>query len=243
MEIQLETIDYNAKNVSELKEMCKEKKITGYSNLSKKNLISKLNGTYVEQPKKQSKNKKICEPKTDNYTPEILQQLASSFINSHALTSKINQEHNLKIRHQNPPEDITENMAKFIIRKTYPNIKCDWAKCVGKNGDLITVDDKIIEVKSFTSDGPSSFGPKKIFDSIYFLDLRNWLDNNIIILWKVNLTNKSQEWKNIKMNKKQTNQDQCDEKRRPHISWDKIYLQIKDHCEQIYNGTFEDIFI
>ena len=45
------------------------------------------------------------------------------------------------------------------------------------------------------------------------------------------------------MNKSQKLIDQCEEGRRPHISWDKIFPQIKDYCQQIYNGNFEDIFI
>lgn len=245
METQLKTIEYQSKNKTELQKLCKEKQIKGYSKLNKQDLIHKLEGTYIDPPKIPSESKKKCEPKKeDDFTPEKLQELASFFINFRACETKTNQEkNNYTLRHTNPPEYITENMAKFIIRKTNPNIKCYWAKCIGQSGDLIQEDGKIIEVKSFTSVGPSSFGPKKKFDSIYFLDLRNWIDKNNIILWKVNLTNESYEWKNIKMNKKQTNQDQCNEGKRPHISWDNIYVQIKDHCEQIYNGTFEDIFI
>ena len=97
-------------------------------------------------------------------------------------------------------------------------------------------------MKAFTSDGPSSFGPDKKFGVIYFLDMRDWL-NNMFILWKVNVTSDSPEWRNIKMNKKQTNEEQCKQKRRPHISWENIYSQIPDKCIKIYEGTFEDIFM
>ena len=97
-----------------------------------------------------------------------------------------------------------------------------------------------IEVKSFTSNGPSQFGPNKKFGVLYFLDLRNFLDNNII-LWKVNLHYLSFEFKNIKINEYQTLEEQLIEKRRPHITWNKIYPQIKDFCEKIYDGTFENI--
>ena len=98
------------------------------------------------------------------------------------------------------------------------------------------------EVKAFTSDGPSSFGPKKKFGVLYFLDMRDWL-NNRFILWKVNVSTNSPEWRNIKMNKTETNEDQCKQKRRPHISWEKIYSQIPDKCIKVYDGTFEGIFI
>ena len=45
------------------------------------------------------------------------------------------------------------------------------------------------------------------------------------------------------MNKTQTYEEQCKEKRRPHISWENIYSQIPDKCLKVYDGTFEDIFI
>lgn len=154
----------------------------------------------------------------------------------------------LKIRHQNTPEDITENITKFIIRKYENDTSCVWCKGVDKKwrltGDLFSNKHEKtapIEVKSFTSNGPSQFGPDKKFGVLYFLDLRNWLDDEII-LWKVNLNYTSQEFKNIKVNKVQTMGDQLLEGRRPHISWDNIYPQITEFCEKIYVGTFENIF-
>lgn len=154
----------------------------------------------------------------------------------------------LPIRHQNTPEDITENITKFIIRKYENDTSCVWCKGVDKKhsltGDLYSnkYNKKYpIEVKSFTSNGPSQFGPNKKFGVLYFLDLRNWL-NNEIILWKVNLNNDSNEYKNIKVSKTETISDQINKKRRPHISWNKIYPQIKEYCQQIYKGTFEEIF-
>lgn len=48
-------------------------------------------------------------------------------------------------------------------------------------------------------------------------------------------------FKNIKMNKNQTCKEQCDEKRRLHISWDKLYPQIHEYCEKIYEGSFDEI--
>lgn len=154
----------------------------------------------------------------------------------------------LKIRHQNTPEDITENITKFIIRKYENDKSCIWCKGVDKKygltGDLYSNKyEKIapIEVKSFTSSGPSQFGPDKKFGVLYFLDLRKWLSNEII-LWKVNLNDMSDEFKKIKVNKTQTMEEQFMEGRRPHISWDNIYPQISSFCEKIYEGTFENIF-
>lgn len=154
----------------------------------------------------------------------------------------------LQIRHQNTPEDITENIAKFIIRNYEHDNTCVWCKGVDKKcglkGDLYSNKyDKTmpIEIKSFTSNGPSQFGPNKKFSVLYFLDLRYWIENKIV-LWKVNLNYLSPEFKNIKVSKTQTMEEQLLEGRRPHISWNSLYPQIINHCEKIYDGTFENIF-
>jgi hypothetical protein len=184
----------------------------------------------------------------DKYPSELLVKRYTNYKQQYIELNLLNETYGLSIRQQNPPEDITENIVKFIIRKYENDNTCVWCKGVSKKyklkGDLYSNNyDKNypIEVKSFTSDGPSQFGPNKKFGKLYFLDLRNWL-NDIIILWKVNLSNDADAFKNVKMNKTQTHQEQCDEKRRPHITWDKLYPQIQEHCEKIYEGSFEGIF-
>ena len=180
----------------------------------------------------------------DKYTPEILQQRYNDYKHSVETTEQIIKATGLPIRHQNPPEDITENIVKFLIYYYESDHSVKWAKAIGLNGDLASEKydhEYPIEIKAFTSDGPSSFGPKKKFGVIYFLDMRGWL-NNVFILWKVNVSSNSPEWKQMKMNKTQTNEEQCDAGRRPHISWDNIYSQIKDQCVKVYEGTFENIF-
>lgn len=183
----------------------------------------------------------------DNYDETILFGRFTNFKNMYLSDEELIR-NGLKIRHQNTPEDISENITKFIIRKYEQDKSCVWCKGVDKkyrlSGDLYsnkyqkTVS---IEVKSFTSNGPSQFGPDKKFDVLYFLDLRKWLDNEIV-LWKVNLNYASNEFKNIKVNKQQTMGEQILQGRRPHISWDSFYPQISDFCEKIYQGSFENIF-
>jgi len=196
------------------------------------------------KPVKEAKVKPVKEAKTDVYTEGILHRRWELYKQKAIETDEIIRETGLPIRHENPPEDITENMAKFIIRNYDNDPSCKWAKCMGLNGDLSSdkfTADKPPEVKSFTSDGPCSFGPKKKFGVIYFLDLRKWKQNKII-LWKVNATNDSPEWKTLKMNKKETHELQCSDGRRPHISWEKIYEQLNPLCIKIFDGSFEDIF-
>jgi|688.fasta_scaffold607559_1 hypothetical protein len=190
----------------------------------------------IIQPEDNVKKSKI-----DNYTPDILKTRVMLYQNFYVTTQQIIDETGLPIRQQNPPEDITENIVKYIIQNYDNEPSCKWAKCIGKSGDLCS-DTGSIEIKAFTSNGPSSFGPNKVFDKIYFLDMRNWLDN-VFILWKINVTNESIEWKKLKMNKTQTFEQQCNEKRRPHIAWDNIYSQIPHLCIKVYEGTFENIFI
>lgn len=180
----------------------------------------------------------------DKYTPAILRRRYNRFRDDYIDCSELITTTGLPIRHQNPPEDISENIAKFIMINYDNDPTCKWAKSIGVKGDLYSEKyniDSPAEIKALTSDGPSSFGPEKKFSVIYFLDMRDWL-NDKFILWKVNLTSESPAWKGIKMNKKQTFEDQCKEGRRPHISWDNIYPQISEHCVKVYDGTFEGIF-
>lgn len=182
--------------------------------------------------------------KEDKYTHDILSKRYIMYRDSYNITSEIIKTTCLPIRHQNPPEDITENIAKFIIKNYDNDPTCKWAKSIGIKGDLYSEKYTIespAEIKTLTTDGPSSFGSDKKFSVIYFLDMRQWL-YDIIILWRVNLTSESSEWKGIKMNKTQIFEEQCKEGRRPHIGWDNIYSQISKHCVKIFEGRFEDIF-
>lgn len=180
--------------------------------------------------------------RTDEYTADDLRQRYTAFKN-YVLSYLHLRPHIRKlIRGINIPEDISENTAKSIIRNIEGDAECSWCKSIGMAGDLFSKKDGIIEVKAFSSDGPSSFGPRKKFDVIYFLDMRGWLEDKII-LWKVNLSSESLQWKELKMNKKETHKSQSDRGVRPHIAWSKIYPQISEHCTKVYEGTFEGIFI
>lgn len=176
----------------------------------------------------------------DKYTKEILTKRYNMIKNMYIEEEK-NIKQGLNIRHQNIPEDITENIVKFIIRK-FEDKNCIWCKSTVNSGDLyLPISNTKIEVKSFTSNGPTQFGPKTEFDKLYFLDMRNWI-NDELILWKVNIDSKSDEFKNIKVNKNETIGSQFSLGRRPRNNWNNIYPQIQKYTEQIYKGKFEDIF-
>ena len=79
------------------------------------------------------------------------------------------------------------------------------------------------------------------WDILYFLDARNWLKNDMFILYKIPYKRTSIEWQNIKISKTQTFEDQTKQGRRPRINWDSLKNQIK-HIK-VYEGTLKDILI
>jgi hypothetical protein len=141
-----------------------------------------------------------------------------------------------KHRLPNFPEDISENIVKYIIKKKFDYCPL-WDT---KKGDLFYKGAQL-EVKCFSSCGPSSFGPNESWDEIYFLDATNFL-NDKFKCYKINLSNKDKKWKKIKVNSTQTYEDQCVQKRRPRISFKRIKAQLEDNIELIYSGSFDDIF-
>ena len=72
--------------------------------------------------------------------------------------------------------------------------------------------------------------------------MRKWLIHDIIVLWKVNVTNETPEWKQIKINNTTTYEQAYVNGKKPYISWKKIYEQLPDKCVKVYEGPFEGIF-
>jgi hypothetical protein len=90
------------------------------------------------------------------------------------------------------PEDISENIVKFIIHNKLNDISTVW-NC--RKGDLESQIDGKIECKCFTSDAPLSFSPSSEWDTLYFLDARDWLNDNFV-LFRFPYKRTSNEWKN-----------------------------------------------
>lgn len=201
-----------------------------------------IHDTHAEQPKVINNHHNY----TDNYTVDILRLRFNTYKKSY-IDVNVLKVTGLAMRQQNPPEDITENIVKYIIRNYDNDASCVWCKGVDSfkklSGDLYSnkYNTSAIEVKAFTSNGPSQFGPNKKFEVLYFLDMRNWL-NDVMICWRVNLSSESNEFKMVKVNKTQTHIEQCEQGRRPHINWNRLYPQIKNFCVKVYEGSFEEIF-
>ncbi len=141
-----------------------------------------------------------------------------------------------KYRLPNFPEDISENIAKQIIQfaegKTCRRLK--------NGGDLKDEQDRKIEVKCFTSTGPSSFGPKECWDVLYFLDGCDYRNKNFK-LYKVDCSNEHDTIQQIRVNKKETYGSQCQQGRRPRICFQEIKKQLCDNVLLVFEGNLESI--
>jgi hypothetical protein len=200
--------------------------------------VSKCKDEILEKCKNLGIKVKYEPIKMDTYTEDILKEQYITHKNYYNIRKASADRLNIKIRFPSIPEDISENIIKFILHYKRNDKTSSWA-C--SKGDLYSKIEGVQECKCFTSDGPLSFTPSGEWDVIYFLDARVWLDDKFV-LYRVNLKKSSNEWKNIKVNKKQTFEEQCLQGRRPHINWEGIQPQIIDHSEKVFEGSFEDIF-
>lgn len=225
-------------NLTINKEESKKKKSPTCGNCGQEGHINSKKKPCTLEPKK----KVVIEPKEidkDIYTEDVLRvqfTLHLDYVKQRKESGK-----NLKIKFRFPsiPEDISENLIKFIIHKL--GDKSSKWMYKNKTGDLKSDVEGIQECKCFTSDGPLSFTPSSEWDILYFLDAINFIDNKFI-LYKVTLKRTSDEWKNIKMNKTESFDDQCKQKRRPRIKWESLQPQIVNYCEKVFEGSIDDIF-
>lgn len=199
--------------------------------------IQSTRNNSMNNMKSLSKSKKVAQNTADMYSKEILKQQYE--IHKNYVINRKNSSSLLNISFRLPciPEDISENMIKFIIHKS-GDVTSSW-NC---KGDLLSSIEGKQECKCFTSTGPISFTPSSEWDSIYFLDATEWL-NDCFKLYKFPYKRTSDEWKNIKVNKTQTFEDQSLQGRRPRINWSGLYPQIKENCSLLFEGSFEDIIV
>lgn len=171
---------------------------------------------------------------TNDLNVEKINELIDIHIDYVHKMKLFNKNNNTKFRLPNFPEGISENIVKeYINKKEKRNCK---KSQIG--GDLVIYEnnkcDKI-EVKCFTSDGPTSFGPTEKWKEIYFIDAKDFLNKNFKI-YKINLSNDSIIFSNIKINKDKTYIDVCKEGKRPRINFNKLKKQLKDNIQLLYQG-------
>tara|TARA_R110001592_G_scaffold97593_3_gene279525 strand:+ start:6735 stop:7331 length:597 start_codon:yes stop_codon:yes gene_type:complete len=166
----------------------------------------------------------------------------------------------------NLPQEITENLILSIIRHI-KGMDARWCKDTKKphkiSGDGYTQATGIVvklepnkrkakvviqytgmkrlEFKCFTSNGPPTFGPTEKWDRLYFLDAIDYHDYKFK-LYEVPLSNVSDEWKSLKVNKSQTFEDQAEQGRRPRLVFHEIQTQLGEHCKMIWEGDIRNLY-
>jgi len=183
-------------------------------------------------------NKQLVDGMTFHLLNECIDSYNETITNEKRLNTSLTKK---KIRLSNFPSHISENIAKFAINKKY-NIMPNWDT---DKGDLVI--DKLnnpirCEIKGSInlSNGPPSFGPTEEWDYIYFVDgIETHLKKYKI--YEIKLSNQSEVWKNIKVNKTQTYFDQCQEKRRPRVCFKDIQSQLGEQCNLIFNGHISEL--
>ena len=177
----------------------------------------------------------------DEYTMPILLERLGQIHQSRKSIDDINKKlSKKKIRHENFPSDISENIVKFVIAMIN-NVMPTWDT---KKGDLVIKEGEKtiqIEVKGFISDGPSSFGPKEEWELLYFIDARDIINKKFKV-YEIKLTNKSEIFRSIKLSKSETYGEIADSGRRPRGSFENIFQpQLGEHCKLIFDGNIADL--
>lgn len=178
----------------------------------------------------------------DEFTFEILNEHLDAYILYVTSITKINNKckfFNKKIRTPNFPEAISENIVKFAYKSKY-GICPNWCT---SSGDLEIYDTKNkhnikIEVKGFSSEGPSSFGPTEHWNILYFIDCSNFINKQFKI-YEIKLSNTDQDFYNIKINKNTTYKTCCEQGKRPRIIFKDLQKQLGDKCIEIFNGSVD----
>jgi len=175
----------------------------------------------------------------DGMTFPLLERILDQYIENYTSLNKINEQlRKKKCRHDNFPSHISENITKFAIYAKY-RIMPNWDV---KPGDLDLIGRKI-EVKGYSSDGPTSFGPSESWDWIYFVDCRHFAKREFIV-YEIRLSNRDDKWKHIQMTKQQTYDQISQSNRRGQLRacFEKIIKpQLKDDCRIIFKGSLQDL--
>lgn len=141
-----------------------------------------------------------------------------------------------KARRPNFPSEVSENLVKFYAEK-YEKKNYLWKE---KSGDLFDKElNQYIEVKCFSSLGPSSFGPTEKWDIIYFVDAIQF-KNDFFIIYKIDLNNEEFH-KSLMVNATESSYNQCLDGKRPRLTFSKIQLQIPKHIKKVYTGSIQDL--
>ncbi len=136
-----------------------------------------------------------------------------------------------KIRLPNFPSEVSEQIVRLILEKR-DGSPITWKP---KTGDLADSAGRKLEVKCFSSSGPSSFGPTTQWQKLYFLDATRAADLHFKC-YEINLT-RDQFAPLVKINESETFEMQCHRNVRPHIKFAKLAPQLTDEqLKLIFDG-------
>ena len=177
----------------------------------------------------------------DKLTYKRVMILLENFTENNRIIKEMNEEllqySNYKekpIRNTNIPSDVSENIAKLAIRKA-KNICPRWDR---KPGDL-RFKNRQIEVKCFSSTGPSSFGPTEKWDILCFVDAMDYQNLNFKV-YLITLSNI--EFGRIRFSNTETYAQQCARKVRPRNQFAKIKTQLNPReIRLIFDGYISQL--
>lgn len=141
-------------------------------------------------------------------------------------------------RKPNFPEIVSEHLIVYHLMKTKNYDKYIW-KCREKS-DLCVFKGEtktFIEIKCSTSDAPISFGPKQNWDYLYIIDLQDFLYDEV----RIHCVKGNESLKTVKVNRLETFEEQCKQKRRPRISLEKLIDALGKSANLIYDGSILDL--
>jgi hypothetical protein len=142
-----------------------------------------------------------------------------------------------KPRRSNIPEDISENLARHILIKT--KLDTELSRDVS-SGDLHGKRLKRIEIKTCTSDGPMSFGPKECWDNLVIQTID--IKTHGVKLYLINLSNKSPILRKIRISKMENYGECCSKGKRPHITMDSFIKQLpKNRVRLVFCGKISSL--
>lgn len=172
----------------------------------------------------------------DRMTLRIVLDLLHRYKQQCVIIDQLNEEfQNKKIRKPNFPSEISENVVKFILGSHY-GIMPSWDTPTGdlQQGCLR------IEVKAFSSTGPTTFGPTEAWDRIYFLDATRF-QQDIFRLYECRLSHRHPLWQSLKINRSETFHDHCRQGRRPRLRFEEIRSQLgSERCPLIFEGVVNE---
>lgn len=178
--------------------------------------------------------KRLQKPK-DQMTFQLVSEMLEEHKSHYRATCKRNKLlQKKKIRHTNFPPEISENIVKFVFFHKY-KIMPTWDT---DTGDL-QCGGISIEVKAFSSTGPTTFGPTEKWDRIYFLDATQFNDS-VFKVYECKLKNTSHIWQQLRVNKGETYAEHARQGRRPRLCFSDICQQLGANCKLIFEGTFNE---